>query len=580
MVKKAISNIGRMMTKKQTEIMSVATMLMVIGIITKVFGLFSNSVATGYLGTEIFNNFLTASILPELISQIILFGGVSASVLPVLSGVLDKSGEKRFAKVFSTLVNASLIIFIILAIVIALTADFWFVEFFAKGHVYSIEEKAQLVGMLRIMMIPQIILAISVYLTTVLNIYERFLVPQLAPLFYNLGRILSVFVLLPLLGQSPWVLVWGTMIGAILHLAIQIPVLMHLGVKYQVAIDLKDRYISKIAWIIAPRIFSISVEQIAVAIDKIIANSIRVGDPLSFYQLGVQIVSIPLSLFGASFATASFPAMSKAFNNGDRILASQIFIRIINQILFFSIPFSLMLLIFRVPLTRLAYGIFGSEIGFFETYSIAWVVLFFAFGVVFESLRAFLYRTFYANHDTVRPLVMSLVVMALGVVTGIMFTNYFSHYDTFAINDLTFNLDYFFHRGNGYSAVAGLAASSSLIFTLEAFLLIYWLNKKYILASFEDYFKPIMRKVIAGAVMFAVTYVIFRIWASTQMSQKTLFLLILTATNGAAGLMVYLGTSWFLKVSEVNTYISFLLKFPNFQAMKTFLGFNPIPKEE
>lgn len=586
MVRRAISNIRNVLTQQQTEIVSIAGMLMVIGLITKFFGLLFNSVAAGNLGADAYNSFIFASNIPELISQIILFGTISASVLPMLSMVLEEKGRERFERVFSTVINLSLLFFIVFSFIVALTADItlpWFIKTVIHPETpIEAEEMKEIIKMLRVLMIPQVILALSIYLSTALNLFERFLVPQLAPLFYNLGRIISIFIFLPILGKSPWVLVLGTLIGSLLHLAIQIPLMRPVGIKYKLFIDVKDYYVHKIGVVAAPRVLSMSAEQIGVTVDKFIAFGL-VGKSLAYYNLAISVISVPLSLIGGSFTTASFPILTRAFNRNDRILAAQIFMRIFNQILFLSIPAAVLLLVLRVPVARLFFGMFGSEINFLDTYSIAWAIMFFAPGIVFESLRPLLYRTFYAAHDTIRPLIVTVFVLAAGGVTGLLFSYYFSHFNHLNVADLTFNPEYFLDRKKGIAAVGGLALSSTIVFTIEALVMMVWLNKLYLHLPASTYFKAMGKKLLAGAIMAAFTYFTYKIWASLETNERTLPLLVLTFTTTASAAMVYIGTCGLLKIDEVEVYIQFLSKHPNWkslkQAFRRFRRFDPIPEK-
>lgn len=582
MVSKTIGHIRNIFLKQQTEIMSIATMLMIIGLVTKVFGLLFNSVAVGYLGPQAYNSFVFASNFPELISQIILLGSISASVLPILAQVLETEGQKRFLSVFNTLVNTSLLIFTGLAAVLALSAPHtlpWFIEHLIRPEVLPTgEEMKQLVEMMQVMLIPQVILGISIYLSTALNLYERFLVPQLAPLFYNLGRILAIYIFLPILGQSPWVLVWGTIFGALVHLLIQIPVIRHIGVIYQPKVDLKDKYILKVAKASGPRVLAISVEQIGITIDKFIAFGLA-GTSLALYNLGVLVVSVPLSIIGSSFATATFPGLAKAFGKNERVLAGQIFSKILNQILFFSVIFAVLMLVLRVPIARLTFGIFGNEVGFQETYTIAWVLLFFAPGVVIESLRTFLYRAFYAAHDTVRPFYISIFVLIFGALSGILFTNYLSHFNTFDLTALSFDPSYFLTREGGISAVGGLALSSTLVFTIEGVVILYWLNRKYFKIPWGEYIKPFLKKIIAGLLTLVLAYFVYKIWAGQEMTEKTIYLFALTLITMITSTVFYIGISALLGIAEVRVYIHFLANFPNRNMFKRFAKFKAVPTE-
>ncbi len=579
MVRRAISNLGRVLTRKQTEIMGVATMIMGLGFVTKIFGLFSTQIASGYLSTDAWDKFLFASNLPELISQVILVGGLGATVLPILSQTLTKDGPKRFIRVFNTVVNLSLLGFVIIAIIITIAAPTfipWFIENVIRPReAISAADMVEIVDMTRVLMLPQIVLGISIYVTMALNVYDRFLITQLAPLFYNFGRLVSLYIFLPLLGQTPWVLVLGTILGSILHLLIQIPIARHIGLRYRLDFDLKDAYVKTVVRVASPRLLAVSIEQISVAIDRFIAFSLA-GNAQALYYFAVLLISIPLSLIGSSYATASYPTLSRAFNEDNRILAGQVFLRILNQIIFLSIPLAVLLFILRVPIVRLTYGILGSEIDFLKTYTIAWVVLFFAPGIVLESTRMFLYRTFYAAHDTFRPLIISVFVLIGGYVTGVLFTNYFSHFNSFAINEFYFNLDYFFKRSDGVAAVGGLGLSSSLVFSLEAVILIVWLNKKYLKLPVIEIVIPILKKVFAGTVMLLFTYLVFKIWGGLESTERTLYLLILTFTTSAAAMAIYIGISGLLRIGEVKTYLRLLAKYPNLNQIRRLLKFNPI----
>jgi len=585
MVQRAISNIRNALVAQQTEIMSVAAMLMGISIITKVFGLIYNAIAAGYLGLKPYSLFTFASNIPELITQIVLLGSISASVLPILSTILQKKGKERFLRVFNTLVNISLISYLFVTIFIIIFAPFivnGLIAIIKPQTPLSASDISEITNMLRLLTVPQVILGISVYLTTVLNLFERFLAPQLAPLFYNVGRITAVFLLIPILGKSPWVLVWGTLIGSVCHLFIQLIVVGHIGVFYKPIIDIRDRFVRKVGVTALPRILSLSVDQIANTIDEFIAFGL-IGNSLAIYNLGVTLISVPLSVIGSSFATASFPTLAKAFVNNDRIVASQIFIKIINQILFFSIISSILLLVLRVPYARLAVGIFGKEIKFQETYTIAWVVLFFAPGIAFESLRGLLYRTFFAAHDTIRPLFSSVIVLIAGGITGLLFTNYLSHFNQLSLSSIYFDFSFFFTRAKGIDGVGGLALSSTLVFTIEAILLIYWLNRKYLQATAAEYFLPITKKLLAGTITLICTYLIYKIWASLEMTEHTVYLIILTFTTSASALMIYLGFCGLFRVDEVKVYLKFLSKHPNkgslMSLLKRYKAFNPIPEK-
>jgi len=412
------------------------------------------------------------------------------------------------------------------------------------------EEIDEIVMMLRVLMIPQVILGISTFVSSALNVMQRFVVPQLAPLFYNFGRITAIFVFIPFLGRSPWVLVWGTILGSLAHLLIQIPLTRHLNIKYMPVLDLQDKYFRSMIKLGLPRILGLSAEEIAIGVDRVIAYSL-IDYSLTAYELAIRLIVIPMSLFGLTFSIASFPALSRAYIQKNDELFSSIFIRILNQIFFMALPVTVMLLVLRLPITRLFYGILGSNFTWDDTRKVAWVVMFFAVGLTFESIRSFLYKTFYAIHDSRTPLFAAIFVVVGGIVTGILFTNYFSHFDELSVAHLTFNVDYFFDRSNGKAAVGGLALSSSLIYTIESISLMFILNKKYLKLSVYKFVGPLLLKSAIASATAVLAYFLYTLYNDILDTTKTSQIILLTSTTVFASASFYLWLSFLLNVREV-----------------------------
>lgn len=564
MVRRTFSSIKNLLLKEQNEILSAAAMLMVLGLVTKITGMvFLTLVAREFGASTQTDIFYLASVVPETITNIILMGAISGSIIPIFIKIKEEQGEQLFLRSFSSTLNLSMLLFAFLSLVAAIFSKQlvpFAIGLTQQESTLSPDQIDQVVAMMRVLLVPQIVLGVSAFISTTLNIYHRFIIPQLAPLFFNLGRIFGVLVIVNLMDNSIWGLVWGTVLGSVLHLLVQIPLMRHLNIRVKVLfMDLKDRYFKEVLQLGLPRVLSLSAEQIAVIIDSLIAFGLATGS-LTAYQLGVRLISLPLSLFGTSYAIASFPSLSKMYAIGAKEEFQALVSKIINQILFLSIPVSVLLLVMRVPIVRLVYGILGGSFDWQDTLKVAWVVMFFSLGLSFETLRSALFRVYYSIHNSMVPLISSILVVTLGIVTGITFTNYLSHFDTFSIREITFNVSYFFSRGDGNVGVGGLALSSSLVFTIEFVFLIIWLKKKGVILSLTPLVKQIAKKLLAGAVMFVVTYAMIKLWEEVLDTERTLQLIILTTTTMLSAAMVYIWTSFVLHIPEVELFISFITK--------------------
>src|SRR5690606_9592008 len=135
-------------------------------------------------------------------------------------------------KVYNTLLNTVILRFIVLTIVLFIVADQAMPLLLAeviKAELSRLTDDpaqagaamAEISAMMKALLLSGLILGISSFGSTGLQSFHRVLVPQLSPLFYNMGRIIGVAVLMPLMNNSPWALVYGVMIGAVLHLLVQ-----------------------------------------------------------------------------------------------------------------------------------------------------------------------------------------------------------------------------------------------------------------------------------------------------------------------------------------------------------------------
>lgn len=558
MLKALLRYLQKVLTKEQPDIVSASVVMMVLITFSKILGLLTKMVAVPRLGAERFGIFVAANTLPEILSNLLIFGTITSVMIPILVEVHEKDGKASFGKLFSSIVNAGLLVFIFSSIVIGIFAGEitpFFIDKIARPAVpYSAADISEIVSMLRFLLIPQIILGVSSLLTTALNALKRFTIPQIAPIFYNLGVLFGA-LLIPLFHWGAWGLVWGILFGSILHLAVQIPLGLHLKLNYRFTIDISSTKLREIFTIALPRIIALSADQIAIAVDRGIAIGLGAA-ALGAYYLAVSIVSMPFSLFTNTFSIAALPHLSTDFARKNIVAFKETFINVFNQILFFTVPISMILLVLRLPLVRLIYGLIGTQFTWENTLMVSWVVFFFSIGLVPEVMGIFLNRTFYAIHDTLRPLLVGTFVVIGGIVTGILFSNYLSHFDVFSLKALRWDPSFFFSKGPGVSAVGGLALSSSLIYSISFFLLLILLVKRIGRLDFHSFWIPMFRKFLFGIIMALFMYILFKVWSEVLDTAKAINVFILTMSTIIPGGCLYLWLLYIFRDTEFNLLTS------------------------
>jgi putative peptidoglycan lipid II flippase len=142
----------------------------------------------------------------------------------------------------------------------------------------------------------------------ILNSYQRFAVPALAPLIYNLAIIAAAIFLAPIMGVEGLAL--GVAVGSLLHLAIQLPNLGGVGQRYDLSIGLNHPGVRRVAWLMGPRMLGLAAGQINFIVSISLASGLPEGS-ITAYNYAFQLSQIPVGVLGVSVAVALFPTLSR-----------------------------------------------------------------------------------------------------------------------------------------------------------------------------------------------------------------------------------------------------------------------------
>jgi len=379
---------------------------------------------------------------------------------------------------------------------------------------------------------------------------RRFLVPALAPLFYNIGIILGTVLLGPKLGLMGPAL--GVVIGAFCHFLIQLPLAVKLGFRFRPKIEI-DEDVKKIGKLAGPRLLEVSFLQVS-KLAELFFSSLISRASYAYYTFGNTLQLLPVGLFGTSIAKAALPTLSSEADNTSKF--KQTFLSALYQLVFLSAPVATLLIVLRVPIIRLVYGtdIFGWE----ATVQTGYVLSAFAVGVVFQASAALLARAFYALHDTKTPVTVSIISILS-----------------------TISADFIFIKIYGFG-VWGLALALTVGSIFQSVTLFYLINKKMLHSSMLTLIKPMVKLVFAsfmsGAIMFFLLKIFDRsVWIKRLSflgkieatktlaferfvldTRYTINLLILTIFVSVIGASVYLGIAYLMKSEELNVFVNLI----------------------
>lgn len=519
-----------LLVKAQNTILSAAFVLFVSSGANAALGLIKNRLLASKFGvSENLAIFYTADRIPNLVYSILVVGALSTIFIPIFTDELKRNKERAYA-VASTLINTMLLFFALLCIVSWIFST----NIIAALGVGQFNTQQILLGaqIMQIMLFSQLLLVAGSLVSSVLQSYKLFIVPALAPLAYNVGMVIGIIFLSGRYGiMGP---AYGTLIGAMLHFAIQLPFLSISGFKYSLKLETENKVFEQIIKLAPPRVLSVLITNGLATINNSFAILISAASVV-YLKFGTQLETFPVTLFGASIAAASLPTLSSEYDENNVSKFKQTFLTSYYQMMFLVLPASTAFLILRVPIVRLVYGV--SSFPWSATVNTATILGVFTFSIFPQSAIYLITRAFYAIKDTATPVKVSLVTIFINIALSLFFIR-------------------IMHWG-----VWSVALSYVLTSNLDMSLMLYYLGKKLGGFSFESLTLPTAKINLAAFLMSLTLYFPIKLMDKVIFDTTHTFnLILLTGIATLSGGITYLILTHLLKIPEVELFYKLLRK--------------------
>ena len=323
----------------------------------------------------------------------------------------DFLGQKKY---LDTIVVGYSILVLLVSVFAALMAPLilqrFFPAFVDAGHLST------LTMLTRILLLQAAFLGLSNIAAAVTQFKHRYVLYACSPIVYNLSIIFGALVLYPYLGLVG--LAWGVVLGALLHVGIQIPAIVRDGFLQQLPRFIDKRAFFETVWLSLPRALALSMNQIAFFGLTVLAGSLAAGS-ISVFVFGYNLNNVPLGIIGASFATAAFPTLAYAFSRGEReVFLEQVSIAA-RQIFFWSMPAIALLVVLRAHIVRAVLG--SGAFDWTDTRLTAAMFALFGISLAAQGIVLLLVRAFYASGRTFAPFVVSSASALLTIFLGLFF---------------------------------------------------------------------------------------------------------------------------------------------------------------
>ena len=518
-------------------------------LLSRVLGLARDIICASFFGTSLaWDAFVIAFKIPNLFRRLFGEGALSAAFIPVFTEYLETKGKNdawELVNVIGTL------LFIILGGMIVLAE----VSFSIIPTVFSINQKWELVLNLLMVTFPYVLFICMVaFAMAILNSLKHFLMPALAPVALNICWIAGVFLLTPMFGDTLdkkiFAIAIAILIGGVIQLAIQIPVLKNNGITFKPSLYFSHPGVKRIFALMLPIIFGLAAVQINVLMDSFIAIAfarppggaenffiagMAIPYPLetgaaSVLYYGDRLIQFPLGVFGIAMATAVFPFFSTHAARKDWTKFTETFNQAIRVVLFIGIPASVGLILLRTPLVELFYerNAFTVE----STYRTATVIFFYALGVWAYSASHVIIRAFYSMQDTLTPVKVGAGMVGLNLI-------------------LNLTLIWFLREG-------GLALATAISATVQIIILFAILQRKLDITGVRHIFTSTLKILIATFFMFITCWITLKMLPIGNGELMTKFIRLFVPL--VVAIITFFIASFLLKSEELKYLYTAILK--------------------
>jgi putative peptidoglycan lipid II flippase len=419
--------------------------------------------------------FFVAFRIPNFLRRLFAEGAFSQAFVPVLSDYRSKCSRDEVRMLIDHVAGKLGLILVIITAIGVLGAPF-LAGLFAPGYLDDSAKFSLLVEMLRLTFPYLLLISLTGFAGSVLNSYGHFAAPALTPVILNLCLIGSAVLLSPLFAQPAIALAWGVLLAGLLQLMFQLPFLAHLRMLPRPRLKPGHEGVSKVLNLMLPVMFSVSVGQINLMLDTILATSIEGDGSVSWLYYSDRLMELPLGIFGIAIATVILPALSRIHSRGH----SQAFSDTVNWglrcITVMALPASLALLTLAGPLVITLYQ--RGEFGVDSVLPTVRSLRAFSIGLLAFMAVKVLASAYFSRHDTRTPVRFGVIAMVTNMVLNLILILPLAH--------------------------VGLAMATSIAAFLNAGLLLVGLVRQDAVEFGTDWIGFLLKIVLACAVMWGV----------------------------------------------------------------------------
>lgn len=375
---------------------------------SKVVGLLRDRAIAARFGVSAdYDAYVAAFRVPDLLFTLLAGGALFSAFLPVFAASLTHHDRARAWRLASAMTNLVLLATGAAALAAAVAAPA-LARWVAPG--FAPEQVALTASLMRWLLASTVIFAASGLQMGMLNAFQHFLTPALAPAIYNAGLLVGALAFAPLLGIHGLAL--GAILGALGHLAVKLPPLLARGARWSPVLGLGDGDVRRVLWLMWPRVVALGTVQAVFLVNTRLASAAGSG-ALSALNYAWLISQMPQTILGTAVGTVVFPTLAELAARRDAAALRATATRTLGVLALLTLPAAALLAALAGPIVGalLQTGAFDAAAAASTAGALRWFALGLAGHVAFEVVA----RLFYAQQDTLTPLGIAAAAMGANV---------------------------------------------------------------------------------------------------------------------------------------------------------------------
>lgn len=420
-----MEKILRIFTKESGSINQAALLLGSFTLLSQILALFRDRSIAHFVGPSAsLDAYYAAFRIPDLIFICI---ASLASITVLIPFIVSRMEGDKVTPAAHKYLNDVFTVFFSLMIFVSTVAFFlmpYLVHFIAPG--FSAEYQREVIMISRIMLLSPIFMGLSNLFGTITQLFRKFFIYSLSPIFYNIGIIIGVIFLYPIFGIYGMAI--GVALGALMHFGIQAFAAYNSGFtpKFSFAVNFKD--IKEAVFTSLPRTLGLAFNNIALISIIALASYLESGS-ISVFNFSFNLQSVPLNIIGISYAVAAFPTLAKSFNNGKTEEFKKHLKEAARAIVFWSLPVIFLFVVLRAQIVRVILG--SGSFSWDNTRLVAAALAIFSVSVMAQGMITLLSRSYYATGNTRRPLLVNLSCSVFIIFLSFVLLRFFENIPMF-----------------------------------------------------------------------------------------------------------------------------------------------------